>query len=256
MKRIKLIAGILCAISLIAFSGCDITDDDDNNNGDGRTRVFNITTSDTTSTSFTNTPNYNVIFPPVLNNAFTVSKGKVNANEFNEITARNESISTNLTQDYENSSWATISKLYVDSSSDVYLSPDDTNGYAYRIKSHSYSEDVTSDLIYPEDIIKIECKWFEYIDGMFLWEIEFSEEPDTLYLVSGSTENKINYKSAWKFTSYLASTQCDYSLKEELEPSETNYYNYRYTNPSTYTAIFAKYGDYYVRVTPIWSRIK
>ena len=247
MKRIKLIAGILCAISLIAFSGCDhITDDDENYD---KTRVFNITTSDTTSTSLTSKPNWNVIFPPVLNNAFTVSKGKVNANEFNEITARNESISTNLTQDYENSSWATISKLYVDSSSDVYLSPDDTDGYAYRIKS---SGNVTSDLIYPKDIIKIECKWFDYIDGMFLWEIEFSEEPDALYLVSGT--DKISYKSAWKFTSYLASTQCDYSLKEELEPSETNYY--RYTNPSTYTAIFAKYGDYYVRVTPIWSRIK
>ena len=250
MKRIKLIAGILCAISLIAFSGCGhITDDDDDKNYD-KTRVFNITTSDTTSTSLTSKPKWNVFFPPVLNWDFTVYKGKVGAYDFNESTAANEFFSNSLNYDYENTSWAATSKLYVDNSSYVYLSPDDTRGYAYRIKSQkSGADDIVSDLIYPEDIIKIECKLFDYIDDMFLWDIEFSKKPDALYLVSGFS-NTINYKSAWKFTAYFESSSCDYSLKEELEPSETKY---RCANPYRYTAIFAKYGDYYVRVTPAWN---
>ena len=257
MKRIKLIAGILCAISLIVFSGCShITDDDgDENDNDNdsyenydKTRVFNVITSISSPGSqyiFYEEPEWNVIFPPALKGDFTVYKGKVVANEFDESAAKTKGFENKIDHDYDEDGYAYLMpSYYVDSSEDAYLSPDDKGGYAYRIKS---SGNVTSDIIYPEDIVKIKCKKFDWEYGTLSWEFEFSKEPDSLYLVKG--DEAVAYESAWRFPAFIKGSSYGYTYYKELD-SNSRYFGGMITIEK-YASIFAKYGDYYVRVTPV-----
>ena len=227
-------------------------DDDGNDSYENydKTRVFNVTTSISSPGSqyiFYEEPEWNVIFPPALKGDFTVYKGKVVANEFDESAAKTKGFENKIYDDYEDGYAYLIASFYVDSSHDAYLSPDDKGGYAYRIKSQkSGADDVVSDLIYPEDIVKIKCKKFDWEYGTLSWEFEFSKKPDSLYLVKG--DGAVSYKSAWKFPAFITDSSY-YTSYKELD-SNSRYFGGMITIEKR-ASIFAKYGDYYVRITPV-----
>ena len=265
MKNIRI---LLYAVSLFMLLGCS----DGISTDAGMTKIFNVTCdTGVTSNSYYLPPNWNVIFPPVLDKPFYVFKGIVKDGQIDcaEKTTVYRSYTSSFSYDYAKSKYAAISSLYTDKTSTLepYLSPDDDENYALLIWSYEVNSDgkisshnnIQSDFFYPRDLIAIKCKSFTWSSSgySYSWEIEFSKRPDCLYFVqaSNSTNSAVSsYKAYYKLPNYYIS----YSKKIDLDSTnfihDTGTDSYIATGLHSagngYTALFAKYGNYYVRVTP------
>lgn len=277
MKSIRI---LLYVVSLFMLLGCSDGIDADT----GMTKIFNVTCdTDVTSNSYYLPPNWNVIFPPVLDKPFYVFKGIVKDGQIDcaEKTTVYRSYTSSFSYDYANSKYAAISSLYTDKTSTLepYLSPDDDENYALLIWSYEVNSDgkisshnnIQSDFFYPRDLIAIKCKKYTmtkgYLNYDYSWEIEFSKRPDCLYFVqaSNSTNSAVSsYKAYYKLPNYYNENRTKFSsYYDEITLDHTNFYEYipltgthsyiakgSHSANSGYVALFAKYGDYYVRVTP------
>ncbi|MCH5279796.1 MAG: hypothetical protein J1E60_08435 [Christensenellaceae bacterium] len=256
MKKIRV---FLFAASLLMFYGCanflnekfdfkdtfrerETPETDTDTTPKTMARVFN-TTSDSTGIT---APDWNVIFPTVLNKDFYLYKGIVQDGQidYSASTTGYKSFK-GRNYDYERNGGAAITSYYVSSTDELYLSSDDDGTYAYQMQS--YDGTSTSELFYPNDIISVKCKSFEKNATYYSWEFEFSEQPDSLYFVQG-TSNVCIYKSFWKLPGYHDTYSSYFYEFEELDSASSNFTTSR---EGYEAAIFAKYGDYYVRVTPV-----
>ncbi|MCH5294300.1 MAG: hypothetical protein J1F14_00140 [Treponema sp.] len=278
MKNIRILLYAVSVLMLLGCSGGIGTDADA-----GMTKIFNVTCStDVTSNSYYLPPNWNVIFPPVLDETVCVFKGIVRDGQIDcaEETTVYRSYTSSFSYDYANLKYAAISSLYTDKTStfEPYLSPDDDENYALLIWSYEVNSDgkisshnnIQSDFFYPRDLIAIKCKSFTRISSgySYSWEIEFSgKRPDCLYFVQASnyTNSAVSsYKAYYKLPNYYNENRTKFSsYYDEITLDHTNFYEYipltgthsyiakgSHSANSGYAALFAKYGDYYVRVTP------
>ena len=246
MKNIRI---LLSAVSMLMLLGC--SDDIDTAS---MTKIFNVTCD--TGVTGSLAPDWNVIFPPVLNDPFYVFKGIVKDGQIDcdEETTGYKRISSTLRYDYADSAFAEINSLYTDKTNDtkVYLSPDDDENYALLIWSYT-SPNIQSDFFYPKDLIAIKCKSFTRVAKEYSWTIEFSgERPDSLSFVYASSSVN-SAKAYWKLSDSYKDKEINLD-DTNLIPTGTGSYitkgSYSVGSSSAYGACFAKYGDYYVRVTP------
>ncbi|MCH5290835.1 MAG: hypothetical protein J1D88_03625 [Treponema sp.] len=248
MKKVR---AFLFAASLLMFYGCanflndkfDFKDTLREHNE--YARVFNITSDSTDSSA----PNWNVIFPPVLRKDFYLYKGIVQDGKIDySASTTGRSSFEGLKLDYGRG-WAAMLYHYVSSTDELYLSSDDDGSYAYQMQTHDGTS--TSKLFYPKDIISIKCKSFERNASYYSWEFEFSEQPDSLYFAQARGTLDVPYKSFWKLPSYYGSYGNRFDEFAKLDSASSNFTTAR---GGGYAAIFAKYGDYYVRVTPVLNK--
>ena len=266
MKKIRV---FLFAVSLLMFYGCanylnekfnfkdtfkeretpetdtdtdpDTSTDPDTEDDGPYERIFNITSDSTDNAA----PNWNIIFPPALDKDFTLYKGIVyGIINYNASTTEKKTFK-GLNNDYEQYTNGTyIDDYYVANSDPAYLSPEDDDTYAYQIQSNG----TKSELIYPKDIIAIKCEYFRKSGSSYSWKFEFSEQPDKLYFVRGDAA--CTYKSFWKLHEYYSSHTDEFTEYKELNSTESSFTS---SGIGESVAIFAKYGNYYVRVTPVLS---
>ena len=265
MKNIRI---LLYAVSMLMLSGCSggIGTDADA----GMTKIFNVTCStDVTNDRYSyNPPNWNVIFPPVLDETVCVFKGIVRDGQIDgkEKTTEYKTFSKFYDSDYKYLGHKNMDYFYAAASDTVYLSPDDDDNYALLVWSYKVNSDgkippngyIQSDFFYPKDLIAIKCKSFTwsssgYYSEYYSWTIEFSERPDSLYFVRSTNYSLLGSKAYWKLSDSYKDKEIELD-DTNLIPTSTGSYittgSYSVNSSSGDAALFAKYGDYYVRVTP------
>lgn len=260
MKNIRI---LLYAVSLLMLLGCSGGIDADT----GMTKIFNVTCdTGVTSNSYYLPPNWNVIFPPVLDESVCVFKGIVKDGQIDgkEKTTDYKTFAKFYDSDYKYLEHKNMDYFYADTSDKVYLSPDDEENYALLVWSYRVNSDgkippngyIQSDFFYPKDLIAIKCKSFTwsssgYNSGYYSWTIEFSEQPDSLYFVRSTSDySMLSSKAYWKLSDSYKDKELDPNFLTTSTGSYITTGSYSVNSSSGYAALFAKYGDYYVRVTP------
>ena len=260
MKNIRILLYAVSVLMLLGCSGGIGTDADA-----GMTKIFNVTCStDVTNDRYSyNPPNWNVIFPPVLDERVCVFKGIVKDGQIDgkEKTTEYKTFAKFYDSDYKYLENKAMDYFYAAAGDTVYLSPDDDDNYALLVWSYSVNSDgkispngyIQSDFFYPKDLIAIKCKRFTRVAKEYSWTIEFSgERPDSPSFVYASSSVN-SAKAYWKLSDYYKDKEINLD-DTNLIPTGTDSYIAIGSHPggSGHTAIFAEYGDYYVRVTPRW----
>lgn len=264
MKSIRI---LLSAVSLLMLLGCS-----DGIDAASMTKIFNVTCDSIENYPNGDPPNGNVIFPPALNRQFYVFKGIVKDGQIDcaeKTTVYRHHLLPSSSYPYNygvQKNCLALDSFYTYKSDPTYLSPDDDEKYALLIRSHGQPDgNIQSDFFYPKDLIAIKCKNFtrtlsdrKYYKYDYSWMIEFSgEQPDSLYFMQFKYGQWSVTKAYYKLYK-LSSSYINYYEKIDLD--STNFIHNTSTDSyiaigshpggGGYTAIFAEYGDYYVRVTP------
>jgi len=252
--KISKILSVTVAVFLISlFSACsgflnNMNGYDGNLTGGSKARVISVTSD---SNSGSSSPNWNVFFPPALNEDFYVIKGipfgeKINIDSSSTSYERFNGCDSSYKSSYVMSS--DMSSWYAGPSDSVYLDPDSTDGMAYVLLGSSGK---SSSLIYPSDMLTVHCNYFTRSNSSsgitFSWDFDYgTTKPDALYLVVWSSNNK----TVWGLEDYYSENETDFSLFQKLSPYDRGYtWSSGYIWGSDYAQVYAAYGKYFVRVT-------
>ena len=248
MKISKILSVTMAVFLISLFSACSgfLNNNKKVYGGDSvaNARVISVTSE---SNSGSNSPNWNVFFPPVLDEDFYVIKGLPSGGKID--------IGSSSTSYKEFSGCSETSSSYKDShvkssdmiywyarpSDSVYLNPSSTEE-AYVLISDSGK---SSSLIYPRDMLTVHCNSFTQSNSGYSWDFDYGPtKPDALYLVVWSSV----YTAVWGLEDYYSENTTEFSLFQKLSPYAKSY-NCQSGTGGKKPQIYAAYGKYCVRVT-------
>ena len=222
-------------------------------------QVFNLTCG---SGCGDEAPNYNLFIPPKVDSGFQLIKGMINESEkinyksstkdeksFSALSTSNSSSSNYYSSDYN---YAKIDAWYIEpSDNDLYIAPTENRTNNYGLYGYVMAQDnykTSSRLFSSDSFNKIKCNSYsevsdsDHLKITYSWNIDFNPSPDSIIIVRGSSSDLC--KAFWNDFR-------DLTIIKTLSPDETSFFDNNATGSrwGGYSAIYARYGDYYVRVT-------